>query len=161
MQLFETPWTVAHQAPLFMGILQAKILECVALPSSRGSSQPRDRTQVSHIAGGFSAIWATREVTRQFHFGAYTLEKVTILKDTCAPMFTAALLTIAGTWKQPRCPSTEEWIQKVWHIQTQPWKGRRMNWVSTSEVDEPRTCYIEWSQKEKNKCCILMHTYGI
>ena len=40
VQLFVTPWTVAHQAPLSMGILQAKILEWVAMPSSRGSSQP-------------------------------------------------------------------------------------------------------------------------
>ena len=37
-----TLWTVAHQAPLSMGILQARMLECVAMPSSRGSSQPRD-----------------------------------------------------------------------------------------------------------------------
>ena len=42
-------------------ILQARILEWVAMPSSRGSSQPRDPTQVSHIAGGFFTIWATRE----------------------------------------------------------------------------------------------------
>ena len=60
-----TPWTVAHQAPLFMGILQARILEWVAMPSSRGSSQPRDPTQVSHIAGGFFINWATRESRRQ------------------------------------------------------------------------------------------------
>ena len=45
------------------GILQARILEWVAIPfSTQGSSQPRDRTQVSHIAGGFFTIWATREV---------------------------------------------------------------------------------------------------
>ena len=43
------------------GILQARILEWVAFPSSRGSLQPRDRTQVSHIAGGFFTSWATRE----------------------------------------------------------------------------------------------------
>ena len=43
------------------GILQAKILEWVAFPFSRGSSQPRDRTQVSHIAGSFFTSWATRE----------------------------------------------------------------------------------------------------
>ena len=43
------------------GILQARILEWVAVPFSRGSSQPRDRTQVSHIAGGFFTSWATRE----------------------------------------------------------------------------------------------------
>ena len=57
-----TLWTAAHQATLSMGILQARILEWVAMPSSRGSSQPRDQTQVSHIAGGFFTIWATKEV---------------------------------------------------------------------------------------------------
>ena len=44
-----------------MGILQAKILEWVAMPFSRGSSQPRDQTQVSYIAGRVFNIWATRE----------------------------------------------------------------------------------------------------
>ena len=48
-----TPWTVAHHAPLSIEILQARILEWVAMPSSKGPSQPRDRTQVSHIAGRF------------------------------------------------------------------------------------------------------------
>ena len=43
------------------GILQARILEWVAFPFSSGSSQPRDQTQVSHIAGGFFTSWATRE----------------------------------------------------------------------------------------------------
>ena len=44
------------------GILQANILEWIAFPFSRGSSQPRDRTQVSHIAGRFFTSWATREL---------------------------------------------------------------------------------------------------
>ena len=44
------------------GILQARILEWVASPVSRGSSQPGDRTQVPHIAGGFFTSWTTREV---------------------------------------------------------------------------------------------------
>ena len=43
------------------GILQARILEWVTIPFSRGSSQPRDWTQISHIAGGFFSSWATRE----------------------------------------------------------------------------------------------------
>ena len=60
-----TPWTVARQAPLSMGIFQAIILEWAAMPSSRGSFQPRDQTQVSHIAGGFFTIWATREAHAQ------------------------------------------------------------------------------------------------
>ena len=36
----------------------------------------------------------------------------------CTPMFIAALFTIARTWKQPRCPSTDEWIRKLWYINT-------------------------------------------
>ena len=43
------------------GILQARLLEWVAMPSSRASSQPRDQTQVSHITGEFLTVWATRE----------------------------------------------------------------------------------------------------
>ena len=39
-------------------------------------------------------------------------------KDTCTPMFTAALFTIAKTWKQPKCPSTDEWMKKLWYIYT-------------------------------------------
>ena len=46
------------------GILQARILEWLAIPFPRGSSQPRDRTQVSCIAGEFFTIWATRETLR-------------------------------------------------------------------------------------------------
>ena len=61
VQLFATSWTVAHQAPLSMGIPQARILEWVAMPFSRGSSQPRDQTWVSCTAGRFFTDWATRE----------------------------------------------------------------------------------------------------
>ena len=39
-------------------------------------------------------------------------------KNTCTPMFIAALFTIAKTWKQPKCPSTDEWIKKMWYIYT-------------------------------------------
>ena len=49
-------------------ILQARILEWVAFPFSRGSSQPRDQIQVSHIAGGFFTSWATRE-TQEYWSG--------------------------------------------------------------------------------------------
>ena len=52
-QLCATPWAAVRQDPLSLGILQARILEWVATPSFRESSQPRDQTQVSHMAGGF------------------------------------------------------------------------------------------------------------
>ena len=43
-------------------------------------------------------------------------DKTIIQKDTCTPTFIAALFTIAKTWKQPKCPSTDEWINKMWYI---------------------------------------------
>ena len=43
-------------------------------------------------------------------------EEIKTEKDTCTPMFTAALFKITWTWKQPRCPSVEKWIRKLWHI---------------------------------------------
>ena len=46
------------------------------------------------------------------------LEKTIIRKDTCTPMFIAALFTVAETWKKPKCPSTEEWLEKIWYIHT-------------------------------------------
>ena len=39
-------------------------------------------------------------------------------KDRCTPMFIAALFTIAKIWKQPKCPSVDEWIKKMWYIYT-------------------------------------------
>ena len=44
-------------------------------------------------------------------------EKTMTRKDTCTPMFIAALFTIAKTWKQPKCPSTEEWIQYIYTME--------------------------------------------
>ena len=45
-------------------------------------------------------------------------EETRIERDTCTPVFKAALLTIARTWKQPRCPLADEWIRKLWYIYT-------------------------------------------
>ena len=45
-------------------------------------------------------------------------EKTIIQKESCTTVFIAALFTIARTWKEPKCPSTGEWIKKIWHIYT-------------------------------------------
>ena len=73
---FATPWTIALQAPVSMRILQASILEWVAVPFSRGSSQSRDQTLVSHMAGRFLTIWATREAIYKTHDHGTTEEKL-------------------------------------------------------------------------------------
>ena len=67
--LFVTPKYYTVQ-----GILQARILEWVAFPFSRGSSQPKDQTQVSHIAGRFFTNWATRE-PKNTGVGAYPFSR--------------------------------------------------------------------------------------
>ena len=46
------------------------------------------------------------------------LKKTVILEDTCTPVFIEVVLTIARTWKQPKCPLTEEWIKMIWHTHT-------------------------------------------
>ena len=86
--------------------------------------------------------------------GIYT-EETKIEKDTYIPLFIAALFTIARTWKQPRCPLTDEWIKKLWHIYTKEYysaiKRKVSESVSSSEVDEHRTYYTEWSKSEREK----------
>ena len=71
VQLFATPWTLAHQAPLSMGILQARILEWVAKHSFKGSSQSSDWTQVSRIPGGFFTVWTNRQALQNLNLGIF------------------------------------------------------------------------------------------
>ena len=91
-------------------------------------------------------------------------EKTIIQKDTCTPMFTAARFTIAGTWKQPGCPSTGEWIKKSWvHIYNRVLVIKKKECESV-EVRWMNLEYIrrtELRQKEKNKYPLLTQMYGI
>ena len=94
------------------GILQARILERVAFPSSRGSSQPRDRTQVSHIVGGFFINWATRE--------AMTLPKLLVRKTVTFSRggnhkFELGFVNVCFTYK------TFNWC--YWESIWLPWPG--------------------------------------
>ena len=64
-------------------------------------------------------------------------EKTIILKVTCAKMFIAALVTIARTWKQSRCPLTDEWIKNMWHIYT-------MEYYSAIKINEIELFVVRW-----------------
>ena len=79
-------------------------------------------------------------------------------------MFTAALFTIAKTWKQPKCPSTDEWI-KMWHIYTMEYysdiKSNEIELFVVRWMDIESVILSEVSQKEKNKYRMLTHIYGI
>ena len=69
---FVTPWTVALQVPLSLGILQARILAWVAMPSSRGSFQPRDRTLVSCVYRMASRFFTTEPLGKLIHTHTHT-----------------------------------------------------------------------------------------
>jgi len=86
-------------------------------------------------------------------------EETRIEIDTCTPMFIAALFTIARTWKQPRCPSADEWIRKLWYIYT-------MEYYSAIKKNTFESVLMRWrklepiiqsevSQKEKHQYSIL------
>ena len=92
-------------------------------------------------------------------------EKTIIQKESCTTMFIAALFTIARTWKQPKCPSTDEWIKKTWHIYTMEYysaiKGNEIELFLVGWMDLESVIQSEVSQKEKNKYRMLTHIYGI
>ena len=76
------------------------------------------------------------------------------LKDTCTPMFIAALFAIAKTWKQPKCPLTEEWIQKMWYIYTVEYYSATKNKIvpfAATWMELETLILSEVSQKEKDR----------
>ena len=78
-------------------------------------------------------------------------------------MFTAALFTIARTWKQPKCPSTDEWKKKMWHIYTMEYysaiKRNKIQLFVVRWMDLESVIQSEVSQKEKNKYRMLTHIH--
>ena len=92
-------------------------------------------------------------------------EKTRIERDLCTTIFITALFTIAWTWKQPRCPSADEWIRKLWYIYTRDYysaikknafESVLMRWIKLEPIIQN-----EVSQKEKHQYSIMMHIYGI
>ena len=118
------------------GILQARTMEWVA-----------------------TALWPSNPIA------GHTTRGNQNWKRQCTPMFIAALFTIARTWKQPRCPSADEWIRKLWYIYT-------MDYYSTTKKNAFESVLMRWmklepiiqsevSQKGKHQYSILTHIYGI
>ena len=96
--------------------------------------------------------------------GIHTKE-TRIERDMCTPMFITALFIIARTWKQPRCPSADEWIRKLWYIytmeyysaiKTNTFESVLMRWMKLEPIIQS-----EAIQKGKHQYSILMHIYRI
>ena len=86
-------------------------------------------------------------------------------RNTCIPVFITALFITARIWKQPRCPSVDKWIRKLWYIYT-------MEYYSAIEKNSFESVLMRWmklepitqsevSQKDKDQYSILTHIYGI
>ena len=104
-------------------------------------------------------------MTQQSHCWAYIPRKLELKETHVTPMFITALFIIVRTWKQPRCPSADKWIRKLWYIYTMEYYAATkkntfesvlMRWMKLEPIIQS-----EVSQKEKHQYSILMHIYGI
>ena len=93
------------------------------------------------------------------------IEEIRSERDTCTPVFITPLLVIARTWKQPRYPSADEWIRKLWYIHT-------MEYYSATKMNSFESVLMRWmhlepiiqsevNQKDKERYSILRHVHGI
>ena len=104
-------------------------------------------------------------MTEQSHSQAYTLRKPNLKETHVSPCSLQHHLQLARTWKQPKCPLTDEWIKKLWYIYTMEYysaikrnafESVLMRWMSLEPIIQS-----EMSQKEKDKYRTLMYIYRI
>ena len=132
----------------------------VPLGQVEGPSR-NERCQVLHVPYGTGLQPAFKLLPL---LGIHTQE-TRIESDMCVPVFTAALFTIARTWKQPRCPLGDEWIGKLWYIYVVEYysatKRNTFGSVLLRRMKLEPIILSEVSQKVKHQYSILTHTYGI
>ena len=96
--------------------------------------------------------------------GTHT-EETRTERDTCTPMFIPALFIVARTWKQPRCPSADDWIRKLWYIYTMEYysafkkntfESVLMRWMKLEPIIQS-----EISKKHKHQYSILTHIWNL
>uniref|UniRef100_A0A8D1HFM7 DUF1725 domain-containing protein n=1 Tax=Sus scrofa TaxID=9823 RepID=A0A8D1HFM7_PIG len=104
-------------------------------------------------------------MTQQSHSWAYIWTKLSLKKTRATHVFIAALFTIAKTWKQPKCPLTDDWIRKMWYIYTIEYysaikKNDIMPFAAIwMELETP--ILSEMSQKEEEKYHMISLIIGI
>ena len=137
-----------------MGILQARILEWVAMPFSRGSSQPRDQTQVSCTAGRFFTIWATRE--------AHSSLSIHINRQRKPQTISQRRCTILVFYQNATTINEEKWenilLSRIWMLSLKTfgedsgvgWGGGREKKIITEDLQNNCNEILQfWSLMEK------------
>ena len=142
--------------------------EVLIAMSQGGASGPRASYALLVIVQ-FLGAWLVLKLSGWYDpaiplLGIHT-EESRIKRDTCTPMFIRALFTIARTWKQPRCPSADKWIRKLWYIHTMEYysaikkntfESVLMRWMKLEPIIQS-----EVSQKQNHQYSLLMHIWGI
>ena len=134
-------------------------------PSPSHPSGSSQCTSPEHLSHASSLGWRSVSHLIIYMFQCYPLRSSHHHLFPQGPMFIAALFIIARTWKQPRCPSADKWIRKLWYIYT-------MEYYSTIKNNTFESILMRWmklesiiqsevSQKDKHQYSILMHIYGI
>ena len=105
-------------------------------------------------------------MTQHFHFWEYILKTQALIQNNiCTPIFTEALLTIAKIWKQPKCPTLDEWIKQLWDIYTVEYysaiKTKEMLPFVTPWMDLENIVLSEISQSETDKYHMISLICGI
>ena len=139
------------------------MLQCYSLKSSHPPLLPQSPKICSFYLCLFCCL--TYRVIVTIFLNSIHTEETRTERDTCTPMFIAAPFTIARIRKQPRCPSADEWIRKLWYIYTieyylaikkKAFESVLMMWMKLEPIIQS-----EVSQKEKHQYSILTHIYGI
>ena len=134
-----------------------------------GAAEPKNLSPLPRLKDQLTMIKITGLINLPYDTAIPLLgihpEETRTEKDTCTPMFTAALFTVARTWKQHRCPLADEWKRKLWYIYTMEYYSGIKRHVSESilmkSVNLEPIKQSEARQKEKDKYHILTCTYGV
>ena len=125
---------------------------------------------LAHLVGmqtGAATVESSMEITQKIrnesafrpsNFTSGNLSEETqnthLKEPLCTPMFMAALFTVAKIWKQPKCPSVDEWIKQLWDIYKMKYYSaikKKKNFTLCNSMDGPEECYAKWNRPVRGR----------